>query len=333
MARRYSLGMRIGIVGGGVSGLAAARKLKNEGMEPVLFEANERLGGRVETVEIEGCVVDTALQTFTPRGLGLEFALLRDLPQENLVRIEKPIYLLDLGRVIAGAPERNKQRRYTYQKGANEFSKLMANGLDIRLNKKVESIHVNGKMFQIFGEEFDKVILTAPGPVSELLLRTVGDKRNLSQIRYRPCLSVVVGYKKSLSPQSYSALLNVDRMSPVLWLGLEHEKCRARIPEGQSVFVAQMGPYYSAEYFEQPEKVIVSMAVSVIQKIFGTDFSTPDWTLVKRYAISQPETIALFDSINRGNPPIIIAGDGTLAGRAENAYETGLMAAEMAMQK
>lgn len=44
--------MRIGIVGGGIAGLAAARLLQERGLDPVLFESTDRVGGklRVETV-------------------------------------------------------------------------------------------------------------------------------------------------------------------------------------------------------------------------------------------------------------------------------------------
>lgn len=325
--------MRIGIIGCGVAGLAAARRLKSEGIDPVIFEAEERIGGRVETVEINGCIVDTALQTFTPRGLGLEFALLRDLPSDDLVRIAKPIFLLRQGHALAGEPEKNSQRRYTYLSGSAQFIKLMAEGLDIRIGNPVESIDRVSEKFRIGRDEFDKIILTAPGPESERLLSSAGDKRTLSQIRYRACLSAVIGFDRSPPPQVYSALLNSDRISPVLWLGLEHEKSPGRVPAGQSVFVAQMGPQFSADQFEQNDDKILSMALNVLQKLYGSNFASPTWYIVKRYAISQPETVALFESVNRNHSCLIVAGDGTLAGRAENAYESGLMAAELALRK
>lgn len=325
--------MRIAIVGSGVAGLAAARKLRAAGCETVVFESEGRIGGRVETVLVDGCIVDTALQTFTPRGLGLEFALLRDLPDDDLVKVEKPIYLYDHGHIVAGAPEKNNQRRYTYRLGASEFSKLMAEGIDVRINYRVEEIEKTGSGFRIGTEEFDKVILTAPGPESERLLGTAGDNRTLTQIRYRPCLSAAIGFETAPAPQHYSALLNVDRMSPVLWLGLEHEKSPGRVPEGQSVFVAQMGPQFSADQFEQEDEKILSMALNVITRLYGRDFSSPSWHLVRRYAMSQPESVALFESVNRNQSGLIVAGDGTLAGRAENAYETGLMAADLVLAK
>ncbi len=49
---------RVAIIGGGLSGLATAYQLAQEGIEFTLFEASARLGGMVETVQKEGFVIE-----------------------------------------------------------------------------------------------------------------------------------------------------------------------------------------------------------------------------------------------------------------------------------
>lgn len=51
---------KIGIIGGGISGLAAAFLLKNKGYEVALFEKLGRVGGNIQTVEIDGFKVEYA---------------------------------------------------------------------------------------------------------------------------------------------------------------------------------------------------------------------------------------------------------------------------------
>ena len=51
---------KIGIIGGGISGLVAAFLLKKKGCKIVLFEKSGRVGGNIQTVEIDGFKVEYA---------------------------------------------------------------------------------------------------------------------------------------------------------------------------------------------------------------------------------------------------------------------------------
>jgi protoporphyrinogen/coproporphyrinogen III oxidase len=51
---------KIGIIGGGISGLTAAFLLKNKGFEVALFEKSERVGGNIQTVKIDGFLIEYA---------------------------------------------------------------------------------------------------------------------------------------------------------------------------------------------------------------------------------------------------------------------------------
>lgn len=53
----------VAIVGGGLAGLAAARTLHKGGVKCTVFEASDRLGGRVRSEKIDGVTVDHGLQT------------------------------------------------------------------------------------------------------------------------------------------------------------------------------------------------------------------------------------------------------------------------------
>ena len=50
--------MKVGIIGGGVTGLAAAYHLVNKGYEVALHEAGSQLGGQVRTIKIGGSDVE-----------------------------------------------------------------------------------------------------------------------------------------------------------------------------------------------------------------------------------------------------------------------------------
>ncbi|WP_336660555.1 protoporphyrinogen/coproporphyrinogen oxidase [Leucobacter sp. USHLN153] len=59
---------RIVVIGGGASGLIAARELALAGAEVEVLEGSERLGGRIHGVEVGGTKVDIGAESFATRG-------------------------------------------------------------------------------------------------------------------------------------------------------------------------------------------------------------------------------------------------------------------------
>ncbi len=52
------------VIGGGIAGLAAAVRLKDRGFEPLVLEAESRVGGRMTTDRVNGFVVDRGVPLF-----------------------------------------------------------------------------------------------------------------------------------------------------------------------------------------------------------------------------------------------------------------------------
>ncbi len=72
------------IIGGGIAGLGAAVRLKDRGLEPLVLEAESRVGGRMTTDRVNGFVVDRGVTLFG-NGFGSMRALVRRLGLSPLV--------------------------------------------------------------------------------------------------------------------------------------------------------------------------------------------------------------------------------------------------------
>lgn len=96
-----SSGRRVAVVGGGVSGLVAARELALGGADVVLFELQDRIGGRVQRDTLASVPVDVGAEAFATRG-GAVAALLGDLGLGD--RIERPAplgsWVISAGRAL-----------------------------------------------------------------------------------------------------------------------------------------------------------------------------------------------------------------------------------------
>ena len=95
---------RVAIIGGGLSGLAAAYQLAQEGIEFTLFEASTRLGGIVETVRREGFVIECGPDSWvTEKPWARELAIELGLESEIIGSNDRwrRTYLLDDKRLVA----------------------------------------------------------------------------------------------------------------------------------------------------------------------------------------------------------------------------------------
>jgi len=52
------------VIGGGIAGLGAAVRLKDRGLEPLVLEADSRVGGRMTTDRVDGFVIDRGVTLF-----------------------------------------------------------------------------------------------------------------------------------------------------------------------------------------------------------------------------------------------------------------------------
>jgi renalase len=318
--------VRVGIVGAGISGLSCGRALKGFGVEAVLFEQSRAVGGRVATRRVERYLFDTGATSIAPRGLALDAVIRDELDTSALVSIDRRIDT-HAGLRVAMGDSRHLTPRFTYLKGINTLPKLLAEELTIHREVTIEAIERTKDGYRLNGEPFDAVVLTAPIPQSKLLLWGLQEDRPLDDAMYRSCLSILLGYSIPTPELPYWALLDPEQRHPLNWLSVESAKCPGRAPEGESAFVAQLGPRFSQEHFDRPNSELVNTAAGFLVQLFGEAFRNPKVGDVKRWKYSQPETIADFQAVNPPGSTLIVASDGVYGGHVESAFQSGVRAA------
>jgi len=326
--------VRVAVIGAGMAGLGAARTLQRAGVSLVVFEKSRGFGGRVGTRRIGDYIFDHGATIISPRGTLLEQVILEELPQDELVLIDKPIFMHSDGRVSPVDPESSTLHRYAYQRGVNTLGKLLAADLDVRLETAIEKLAFDGPHYIVNGESFSHVILTAPLPQSQVLLETIKDRRQFTGAQYRKCLSVMFGVEEPVD-KPYHALLDPNQSQPLTWLSIENIKVPGafRSPEGSTAIVAQMSARYSRYSFERSDGDIISETWFDVKRLLGIKAAQPAIKEVKRWQYSHAANTVSFESVNKRGERLLIAGDGIAGARTHQAYLSGVQAAEFLLSE
>jgi len=155
--------MRIVVVGAGISGLLAARRLVDAGESVIVLDKGRSSGGRCATRRVGSATFDHGAQFFTVRSDDFA-ALVHGWLAEGIAR-----------EWCRGFSEHDGHPRYCGAHGMTSITKRLAQGLDVRYSSMVFSleqlatgwrVHLDDATFM----DADRVVLTCPVPQSMALI-------------------------------------------------------------------------------------------------------------------------------------------------------------------
>jgi predicted NAD/FAD-dependent oxidoreductase len=336
---------RIGVVGAGVAGLAAAWALSREGHRVDVFEASGRLGGRAFTVARSGLRFDPGAQFFRTETPLARQLILQQLPAGALVDIRDDVrpFTAD-GAIGEGDPAQNGAPKWVYRPGIGELARLLAAGsrATVHLGHTVTRLEQRGPRWRLTASgsgaaEYEAVILAAP-PTALLRLveglpeRVGGALANtLAAADYRPIVSVAAGWAGlSLAPEGVYALVNGDRAHAVSWLAFEDRK-PGYVPPGYGVVVVQMAAAWSGPRLDASDHALAAEALGEAGGLLGRAVPGSGWRHVERFPAALPDRLVDAGALRAAEPAgLFLAGDATTGGRVHLALETGFDAGRRA---
>lgn len=331
----------IAIIGAGSSGLAAAYTLQDTGHTVTLFEKNSRVGGRATTGTRDGFIYDPGAQ-YIKGGSPVTTALVtRHFYIDDLIDIGKPVWIFDgEGHISEGDPVQNAEPRWNYRRGLIALAERMAEGLDVRLETRIEHVEQASSGWSLFDESgrnvghYERLLITIPATEAAGLIAAslvAGDLRDgitalLRKARYNPLLSVMLGYRPAQRARPYYALVNTDKAHAISWLAWEHEKSPERVPEGAGLLIAQMAPRYSQENRERPLEEITGEVARRVAALIDEPLPEPVFTDIERWQYALPSEKADANELNNLTMPAGLAfcGDAFVGGRVHLALEHGV---------
>lgn len=313
---------RILIVGAGMAGVTAARRLRVAGLEPVVFDKGRRPGGRMASRTIGEARFDHGAQHFSVRSA--EFAQEIDALPPGIVnewfRAKSITH-----------PEQGTEARHAGSDGMRSIVETLAADLEIHTSVRITKLSFESGQVQLFanGESVGQgssLILTPPLPQAIELLRHSGVPlpadlaKSLDGIEYHPCLAVMAELD---TPSGLDRGHASFEDGPIAWIGDNYHKGISAVP----AVTIHSKPEYAAAHFESDPIDWMSQLTDAAAGVLTGRIvrATPH-----RWRFSQPKTTLGVGAVTLGHRSgIILAGEVFSEARVEGAFHSGLEAARM----
>lgn len=320
------------IVGAGLSGLAAAQILGNQGLVVQVLDKGRSVGGRLATRRLGRGVADHGAQFFTVRS-----PLFRDYVDRWLA--DDKVFQWSNG--FSDGTKSNLQvdghARYATRGGMNALAKHLASqmpkSVTIHPDVKVTSLKPVEGGWQVDDEAGTvylsrSVVLTPPAPQALALFGDAvvqlssSDRLSLERIAYAPCVAGLFQIEGQVNLPEPGALQ--QSTAPISWIGDNHRK---GISPNATIITVHANGDYSRELWDMREELALAKLREALELHLEAGAVISEAQL-KRWRYAQP-TVLHSDRylLAGGVPPLIFAGDGFGEARVEGAFLSGLAAA------
>jgi renalase len=312
---------RVLVVGAGMAGLTAARRLDDAGWEVVVVDKGRGVGGRMATRRIGAAVADHGAQFFTARS---------DWFAERVEGWLGDGVAREWCRGFHTPPDGHP--RYVGASGMTAVAKALAEGLDVLTATRLDSVARTEGGWQGVVEgggaiRADAVVVTSPVPQTLDLLAAGGVELDtgvadaLGAIRYSPTLAALVVTSGPASvPDPGGRQLSEG---PISWVGDNLAKGISPVP----AVTLHASPEESAARYDEPAEAILATLVAAGAGYLG-DGDVADAQLA-RWRFAQPAVS--YDQRHLvavdGAAPLVCAGDAFGEAKVEGAARSGWSAA------
>jgi hypothetical protein len=294
-----------------MAGLTCARALSSRGERVLLLDKGRAVGGRMSTRRRDdGATFDHGAQYFTIRSPGLA-RVVEELAARGVVA---PF-------VKERAP--NGEARWAGTPTMRAVPQALSLGLEIRLGARVTKLGWDGRTWQVElegGERLSasRVVVAIPAPQARDLL-VASDQpvpERLLAVEVAPCWALMAEVEGSAEPP-----WTVRGAAPFSWL------CRQNDDGPRQRWVGHADSEFSARHLERSQEEVAAQLVPPLLEIVGAKRLVTAVAHRWRFArTTKPAGSPAIDVLERR---LVLAGDYCLGDRVEDAFESGLAAAEL----
>jgi renalase len=316
---------RVGVIGAGIAGLAAAGKLQHCGYQVQVFDKGRGVGGRISVRREPPFEFDHGAQYFTVR----DERFAQQVRQWERVGIVEP-WTGRIGSWHAGLWQgRSTCPRYIGVPGMNVLAKDLARDLNVATATRIASISRQQSRWTLQTDEdqhageFDALVVALPAEQATTL---IGGQSDLSQsatkCRLSPCWAVMLGFEEPIGIPYDGVFVND---SPLAWVARNSSKSQRSGPEA---WVLHANPEWSTAHLEDAPEPVMAALTEAFQQLSSEPIQKAIHAAAHRWRYALPLEPLELGAFWDAGTQLAMCGDWCCGSRVEGAYLSGLAAAE-----
>ncbi len=308
------------IIGAGIAGLSAARRLKELKIPHIVLDKGRSVGGRMATRRLGNALCDHGAQVIPVQGPDM-ICTVDEWRDKKLVKSCGPL-----------STRFHRGGDYYYAiNGMHSIPKHMAHDLDVHTSWHVESVSFDNDIVTVRSKDGESIfarsiLLTPPIPQSLALLDNGqvsldSERRTLLEtIAYDRCIAVLVTIPGESNIPPPGGLWLGDE--PIQWIADNRKK---GLSSAETAITIHAGPVFSNTHWETDPNDVAKTLLNAASKWIGQEYTDVQ---VHRWRYSQaitkhPRQFELVES-----PGLLaFAGDGFRGNEIEGAHVSGIAAA------
>lgn len=306
------------VVGGGIAGLACARRLHEAGRPVRVLDRGKRLGGRLAGRHVEGRMVDLGASYLTASDPAFR-AVVEDWVTRGLAHPWTDTFSVAAADPAAGGALRlgatkSGPVRYGTPAGLRSLVEDLAVGLDVRSDVEVSEVDPGPA---VDGEPCAAVVLAMPDPQAlDLLSEALADEVAVAAgPEWQATIALAAGWDERTWPEVDGVF--VGDSAVLTWIADDGR----RRGDGAPVLVGHSTPALAAACLDEPERALTPMLEELVA-VLGIDLP-PRWSMVKRWSLARTDE-PREAPFHLGEAMVGLCGDGWHApSRVESAFLSG----------
>ncbi len=281
------LPLSVAVIGAGLSGLACARGLVDQGCSVHVFEKGRGVGGRMSTRRIGDRQFDHGAQYFTARDERFRSFVDSGCRDGFIARWDGDITVLGKG---GAQPKHRAVDRFVGVPAMNALCRRLALGLDVVLRTQVAALERTETRWHLTSDQqtdlgsYEAVVVAVPAPQAATLLRASAPEMaaRASGAVLAPCWAGMASFTDPLGLGFDAAFVD---SSPLSWVARNSSKPGR---SGAEAWVLHASPAWSLEHLDLESNAVAGLLLDAFRVAVGGFDCMPTHLEAHRWRFALP---------------------------------------------